>query len=591
MLSFLTHTQSKVYRATEVATGRAVALKQSRASLRVKRPLLQHESNVLNILSGHPSIPTVYAYGRIDHFELMSMELLDQSLGDFVQQKGPLSVIQVAEIGCQIVNALEHMSIRGLAHRDIKPDNIMLYSRASSRVCLIDFGLTYRVPDRVHPTNISNSPEKPQGVFGTLPYASLNAHRDDQILSYRDDLESLSYTLLWLLCGSLPWSPFACHGTRLGRIRQVYEQKKRHSGSTISAYAGAPSSFGDLVDYSRALNVHQKPDYGSLVALLAGVQKNYSGLSKGLNGNGTQHFSRSSASVSERTAPSAAFPLVELGQVVLVKIIPDVTAEGYSPRAGHENSYVPDPRFELPEWFTRPRPAVITRVEYNEKQADCCFEAVAVSRFPRGTDHDLPDLSTALLPEGAKWPFEDTFCYAFMRPLRFHCLPQQEPVISSWRISPGKVKSLANLFEPLSRKTSNQDAKYSDIRDVRHDARMRSGYVKVFAQILPLTLDNILDNSTEWFSTRAWFDECVKASRINDLYNHRWWTGAWFPRYYVPKEGDLSGSYMESDFEEWEPAQGERDPSITLSSNSPRSGSHLVGEVVKLDRIVALEEE
>lgn len=45
---------------------------------------------MLKALSEHPAIPKVYAYGRIEHFELLSMQLLHQSLDDIVKESGPL---------------------------------------------------------------------------------------------------------------------------------------------------------------------------------------------------------------------------------------------------------------------------------------------------------------------------------------------------------------------------------------------------------------------------------------------------------------------------------------------------------------------
>lgn len=102
----MTFLQSIVYLATEVETGRAVALKKSRVSLRVKRPLLQHEARILKLLSGHPSIPKVYAYGRVEHFELLSMQQLSQSLGDVVDNGGPLSIAVVLDIANQMVGQI-----------------------------------------------------------------------------------------------------------------------------------------------------------------------------------------------------------------------------------------------------------------------------------------------------------------------------------------------------------------------------------------------------------------------------------------------------------------------------------------------------
>ncbi|KAG2051274.1 hypothetical protein BDR06DRAFT_591079 [Suillus hirtellus] len=59
----------RVYKATRVGTGQIMAVKKSRASLALKTTVLDHERRVLQRLQGHPSIPRVFAYGRLEHFE------------------------------------------------------------------------------------------------------------------------------------------------------------------------------------------------------------------------------------------------------------------------------------------------------------------------------------------------------------------------------------------------------------------------------------------------------------------------------------------------------------------------------------------
>jgi hypothetical protein len=98
--------QSIVYSATERESGRITALKKSRVSLRVKRTLLKHEARVLRYLSGHPSIPEVFAYGRIKHFEFLSMQLLHRSLGDIIDEEGPLSLATVLGLADQLVSRI-----------------------------------------------------------------------------------------------------------------------------------------------------------------------------------------------------------------------------------------------------------------------------------------------------------------------------------------------------------------------------------------------------------------------------------------------------------------------------------------------------
>lgn len=48
--------------------------------MRVKRTGLRHETRILQLLQGHDAIPAVYAYGQLEHFEYISMEILGMSV-------------------------------------------------------------------------------------------------------------------------------------------------------------------------------------------------------------------------------------------------------------------------------------------------------------------------------------------------------------------------------------------------------------------------------------------------------------------------------------------------------------------------------
>ncbi|KAH7338253.1 hypothetical protein B0J17DRAFT_661641 [Rhizoctonia solani] len=79
------------------------------------------------------------------------------------------------------------------------------------------------------------------------------------------------------------------------------------------------------------------------------------------------------------------------------------------------------------------------------------------------------------------------------------------------------------------------------------------GSCKLYAQVGHLISTHVEDSSIHWFSKRAWFDDCLKAIRYQSMNNGFWWTGAWFPAVYTPKEGELSDSYHEHDHSMWEP--------------------------------------
>lgn len=107
--------------------------------------------------------------------------------------------------------------------------------------------------------------------MGTLPWASLHAHSGfgELPLSTRDDLESLAYTLLFLLRGHLPWQRLCHNGTHLAQVAHVRE-KKRAWSARLSAGHGVPatghvtpdmSALGELLDYARGLEFGAPIDY------------------------------------------------------------------------------------------------------------------------------------------------------------------------------------------------------------------------------------------------------------------------------------------------------------------------------------------
>ncbi|RVX43048.1 serine/threonine protein kinase [Nonomuraea polychroma] len=87
----------------------------------------------------HPGIVTVHDVVEEDGRPWIVMELVRAwSLEQAVRQSGPLPVIQAAEIGIRVLDALTHAHAAGILHRDIKPGNVLL---TQDRVVLTDFGI------------------------------------------------------------------------------------------------------------------------------------------------------------------------------------------------------------------------------------------------------------------------------------------------------------------------------------------------------------------------------------------------------------------------------------------------------------------
>ncbi|MDQ6892578.1 MAG: protein kinase [Acidobacteriota bacterium] len=130
----------EVYRARDTRLERTVAVKvlptHLASSLEV-RQRFEREAKAISQLS-HPHICALYDVGREGETEYLVMELLEgETLSDRLA-KGPLPLEQTLRYGTEIADALDKAHRQGIAHRDLKPGNVML---TKSGVKLLDFGL------------------------------------------------------------------------------------------------------------------------------------------------------------------------------------------------------------------------------------------------------------------------------------------------------------------------------------------------------------------------------------------------------------------------------------------------------------------
>lgn len=134
-----------VYRATDPAIGRAVAIKtirladladvDERAKLRDR---LMREAHSAGILS-HPNIVTIYDTAEEDGLAYIAMEYVNGMTLDRAATESPLSGAQVLDVVSQTAAALDYAHKRGIVHRDIKPSNVMLAENGSAKI--MDFGV------------------------------------------------------------------------------------------------------------------------------------------------------------------------------------------------------------------------------------------------------------------------------------------------------------------------------------------------------------------------------------------------------------------------------------------------------------------
>ncbi|MCG5214027.1 serine/threonine-protein kinase [Streptosporangium sp. KLBMP 9127] len=134
-----------VWHAHDVLLDRDVAVKElllpfglDHAGKQVAHRRMMREARSAARLS-HPGIVTVHDVVEEDGRPWIVMELVRAwSLEQAVRQSGPLPVVQAAEIGIRVLDALRHAHAAGILHRDVKPGNVLL---TSDRVVLTDFGI------------------------------------------------------------------------------------------------------------------------------------------------------------------------------------------------------------------------------------------------------------------------------------------------------------------------------------------------------------------------------------------------------------------------------------------------------------------
>ena len=170
-------------------------LKGDLASDEEFRRRFHEEAQAVAMLS-HPNIVSVYDVSKGDELDYIVMELIDgMTLKQYMQkEEGGLNWREALYFTTQIVRALGHAHGRGIIHRDIKPQNIMVLRDGSVKVA--DFGIA-RIMDSAHNT-------KDQEALGSVHYISPEQARGSHI-DARSDLYSAGVVLYEMLTGRLPF--------------------------------------------------------------------------------------------------------------------------------------------------------------------------------------------------------------------------------------------------------------------------------------------------------------------------------------------------------------------------------------------------
>lgn len=188
---------ANVYLAIDTILNRKVAVKILRGDLATDEKFVrkfQREASAASNLD-HPNIVGIYDVGEDDGNYYIVMEYVEgQTLKSLIKRRGSLTLLEVVDIMTQLTSGIEHAHEKGIIHRDIKPQNVLILD--DGLVKIADFGIAQALN--------SNELTQTNSVMGSVHY--LPPEQANGIGStYKSDIYSLGILMFELLIGKVPF--------------------------------------------------------------------------------------------------------------------------------------------------------------------------------------------------------------------------------------------------------------------------------------------------------------------------------------------------------------------------------------------------
>ncbi len=190
---------ANVYKAYDEESQRIVALKvlkdEHRGDMEFVRRF-EREAQAVLMLS-HENIVRSYDVGEDDGVSYIVLEYVEgKTLMEIIKEEGPLSPKTAVNYACQVLDALSHAHERGIIHRDVKPQNVIITPRGKAK--LTDFGIARDAAATTRTFAGTN-------VIGSVHYISPEQARGDNATA-GSDIYSCAIMLYEMLTGSVPFS-------------------------------------------------------------------------------------------------------------------------------------------------------------------------------------------------------------------------------------------------------------------------------------------------------------------------------------------------------------------------------------------------
>jgi non-specific serine/threonine protein kinase/serine/threonine-protein kinase len=255
-----------VYEAVQDHPHRLVALKVLRhgAASRSAMKRFRHEAEILGRLR-HPNIAQVYDAGTYDEGRgaqpYFAMELVKgEPLLAYAESNG-LGTRERLDLIVKICDAVQYAHHKGVIHRDLKPDNVLVDDRGEPKI--LDFGVARATDSDIQATTIRTDIGQ---LIGTVPYMSPEQVTGDPTeLDTRSDVYSLGVVLYELMCGRLPYD--LKNRTIPDAVRVIQEDDPTPLSSVSSIHRGDVETI-----VAKALEKDKERRYQSPAELAADVR-------------------------------------------------------------------------------------------------------------------------------------------------------------------------------------------------------------------------------------------------------------------------------------------------------------------------------
>jgi serine/threonine protein kinase len=218
-----------VYEAWDGRLERSVAVKAIESRGEARRRVMREAQAAARL--NHPGIVTLYEMGEEDGNALLVTEMVEGDTLAGLSGDGALSDREIGEIGADLCEALDHAHARGVVHRDVKPQNVLV-GEDEPRAKLMDFGVA-RLADAAALT-------APGDVVGTLAYMAPE-QAEGRTAGPEADVYSLALTLYECWGGenpnrrATPAATARAIGTRPRALRRLRPDLPRELCDTIDA--------------------------------------------------------------------------------------------------------------------------------------------------------------------------------------------------------------------------------------------------------------------------------------------------------------------------------------------------------------------